>query len=190
MKGSITMTTIEMLKEISENNWKTPKAADWKNAGLESASNFCLHLDKFWESYLKAQVSCVENPAESERYCEMAESRLTAAFNALEIHPNTAMMMRTWGLCQIKTVKDNVRYTSKTTFRKNALKYLLDCVNGNGALVEDEKLDKALNPKPAKRKDGFGWTVTTKLTPEQLAAFVSAMTPEQRKALLDAAKAA
>ncbi len=132
------MTTIEMLNSIASNNFKMPKSADWKSAEIPAASNFCTHLEKAWINFMKGMVY------DEDKYFEMADERLSTAFSCLNIVPTEMMIKRLEGLCQIKRVKDKVRYTSKTTFRKNALVYLHDCVNGENCLEADEKLEKAL----------------------------------------------
>lgn len=132
------MTTIEMLNAIANNNFKMPKSSDWKSAGIEAGSNFCLHLEKAWINIMKGEV------LEEDRYFDAAETRLTAAFSCLGIVMSQSMFFRMVGLCQVKHVKDKLRYTSKQTFRKNALMYLHDCISGNSALDADEKLEKAL----------------------------------------------
>lgn len=132
------MTTIEMLNSIAANNFKMPKSADWKAAEIPAEHNFCTHLEKAWLHIMKGMVW------NDEERIDLAEERICAAFASVNLVPTKPMLYRIIAFCQIKHVKDKVRYTSKTTFRKNALMYLYDCVNGEICLEPDEKLEKAL----------------------------------------------
>lgn len=175
------MTTITMLKSIANNNFKAPKTKEWKEANIPAESNFVTHIERAWAAMMKGYAIAEDS------YFDTADAHISAAFTSLDIVPAEYMVRRVACLLSVKTVKDKLRYTSKTTFRKNALAYLLDVASGESGLVPmDEKWQKALNPKVKKEA-----TVTiTKLTPEQMRAFISGLTPEQKAALLDAVKAA
>lgn len=175
------MTTITMLKSIANNNFKAPKTKEWKEANIPAAANFVTHIERAWAAMMKGYAIGEES------YFDKADERISTAFTSLDIVPAEYMVRRVACLLSVKPVKGNVRYTSKTTFRKNALAYLFDVASGeNGLVAMDEKLEKAFNPKAAKG----GKVTITKLTPEQMAAFISGLTPEQKAALLDAVKAA
>lgn len=177
------MTTIEMLNSIAGNNFKNPKSADWKAAEIPANANFCLHLEKAWINFMKGMVYG------DSKYFEMTEERLAAALSSLNLIATDPMVERLKTLCQIKTVKGKVRYTSKITFRKNALMYLYDCVNGESLLEPDEKLEKAL---------GINGCSVRQMTPEEkrareikkMMALAASLSNDEKNILMEAMKKA
>lgn len=177
------MTTIEMLNSIAENNFKNPKSADWKAAEIPAEHNFCLHLEKAWISYMKGMIW------NDEWRIDAAEERICAAFASINLVPTKSMLYRVIALCQIKYVKDKARYTSKNTFRKNALMYLHDCVNGKICLEADEKLEKAL---------GINGCSVRQMSPEekhkhelkQAMALIASLSDGEKLAMMEAIKKA
>lgn len=137
-----------MLTAISENNWKSPTAKQWEEAGLKD-HNFIRLIEKAHRLLLKAHSNT--NETISDEALDNAIEALRKIYPDLEISRTTKVFEEALrNQIAIKTKADKTSgklgfaYASKNTFVKNVCKMLFLAMNGEMALTIDDKLLKAM----------------------------------------------
>lgn len=142
-----------MLRFIAEeNNWKSPKAADWEEKGLKGY-NFVIELEKAWKNAGRYYAYGFQP-----KHQNTALVHLERAYCLMGLDWNATMA---WDLYIsngiLRMAKDKVTgeeycsISSKSTMSKKALKMMYRMVNGKSVILTNEAMDKALSEATARK---------------------------------------
>lgn len=142
-----------MLRFIAEeNNWKSPKAADWEEKGLKGY-NFVIELEKAWKNAGRYYAYGFQA-----KHQNTALVHLERAYRLMGLEWNATMA---WDLYIsngiLRMAKDKVTgeeycsISSKSTMNKKALKMMYRMVNGKSVILTNEAMDKALSEATARK---------------------------------------
>lgn len=165
----------DMLRFIAnENNWKSPKAADWEEKGLKGY-NFVIELEKAWKNAGRYYAYGFQA-----KHQNTALVHLERAYRLLDLEWNATLA---WDMYVangiLRMAKDKVTgeeycsISSKSTMSKKALKMMYRMVNSKSVILTNDAMDKALSEATARKGKKAAQT-----NEEKLRALIEAMGKE------------